>query len=331
MTRVSVIIPYFQRKPGLLRRALESVFAQQLSGDVGVDVIVVDDASPHPPEPEVEGLSRPGFQVRIVKRENGGPSRARNSGLEAARASDFIAFLDSDDDWTPDHLASGLAALQRGAQFFFSNNFYQGDRTWFAGFASTGRLLAESVKETEDQYSLAADRAAVYFLEDCLAHTSTVIYDARALPDLQFDIEQERAGEDYLFWLTAVSRSERIAFSLKPTATRGSGIDLYRGALDWDSPECVRRLYYALLLHKKMRARFCQSNQQRSTLDGKIGRLRRGITYLFIRNAVAHVGANTSVMGKLAKSDPVFWLNLPANMAITSYQKARGRLDFPLG
>lgn len=331
MTRVAVVIPYYQRKPGLLRVAFDSIYAQRLPDGVTVDVYVADDQSPHPPEPETEGLSRPGFQIHIVKRPNGGPARARNTGLEAAKDADVIAFLDSDDEWAPDHLATGLAALNRGAQFFFSNNFYEGDRTWFAGFANKDRLVADSTDDGDQQFSLPGAKANAYFLDDCLAHTSTVIYDARKLPGLLFDVDQERAGEDYLFWITAVNKSDRVAFSLKTTATRGSGIDLYRSALDWNNPDCVRRLYYALTLHKKMRDRFCETPKQRKMLNGKLSLLRRGITYLFIRNAFAHAGANAKVMGQLWKVDRAFWLNLPLNAPITVVQKLFGRLDFPIG
>lgn len=331
MTTVSVIIPYFQRKSGLLRVALDSIFAQELKSDVAVNVLIADDQSPHPPEPEIAGLSRPGFQIRIVKRPNGGPARARNSGLEAASRSDFIAFLDSDDSWAPDHLETGLTALRRGAQFFCSNNYYDGNQTWFEGFLNVELLLADATEEAEGQFSMSREKAMAHFLDACLAHTSTVIYDAHALPSLTFDVQQERAGEDYLFWITAVSRSERVALSLKPTAMRGSGIDLYRSALDWNNPDCVRRLYYALTLHKKLLARFCETDRQKTLLKGKIGKLRRGISYLFMRNAFAHVGANSWVMGKLWQVDPMFWINLPANATIAAYRRMRGRLDFPVG
>lgn len=331
MANVGVIIPYYQRKPGLLRVALDSIYAQRVPDGVTVDVFIADDQSPHPPEAEVAGLLRPGFAIHIIKRPNGGPARARNTSLDAAKDADVIAFLDSDDAWAPDHLATGLAALDRGAQFFFSNNFYEGDRTWFAGFASTERLVADSTDDGDRQFSIAGRKANAYFLKDCLAHTSTVIYDARKLPGLWFDVRQERAGEDYLFWITAVNKSDRVAFSMRTTATRGSGIDLYRGALDWDSPDCVRRLYCALILHKKMHDAFCETREQRQALRHKIALLRRGITYLSIRNAFVHAGVNSRVMGQLWKADPAFWMNLPANAAITLVQKIRGRLQFPVG
>ena len=56
MATVAVIIPYYQNRAGILRRALDSVMNQRLSSDVSVDIIVVDDGSPHPARLEIEGF-----------------------------------------------------------------------------------------------------------------------------------------------------------------------------------------------------------------------------------------------------------------------------------
>jgi succinoglycan biosynthesis protein ExoW len=331
MKKLSVIIPYYQRKPGLLRTALDSIYAQVLSTDIAVEILVVDDESPNPPEHETRDYARPNFNIRIIKRRNGGPARARNSGLDAAAGSDFIAFLDSDDFWFPDHLETGLAALENGSQFFFSNNFYDDNLEWFSGFACTDKLLAAATEGPKDQFSISSEAVMPFFLEECLAHTSTVIYDARAIGDLRFDEAQERAGEDYLFWITATHASQRVAFSLRSTATRGRGLDLYRAALAWNSPDCIKRLYFALMLHKKLLARFCSTEAEKARMQGKIDLLRRGIIYLFIRNSAAHFRANMWVMGKLLSSDLAFWFDLPGNTITTVTQKLQGRLEFPLG
>ncbi|MDX2308699.1 MAG: glycosyltransferase family A protein [Hyphomicrobium sp.] len=99
---VSIIIPTFNR-PRATRRAVMSVVDQQgfVSGDL--EVIVVDDASPHPLTLE----DVPDF-VRVTRlARNGGAAAARNEGLSLARGK-FIAFLDSDDVWGPDKLAAQL-------------------------------------------------------------------------------------------------------------------------------------------------------------------------------------------------------------------------------
>lgn len=100
-----IVIPYFQRQPGVLQRALASV-ARQAGCPLPVRVLVVDDASPVPPEPELAAIAWPeGVRVEILRRPNGGPGAARNTGLDAAGADTLcVAFLDSDDAWSADSL-----------------------------------------------------------------------------------------------------------------------------------------------------------------------------------------------------------------------------------
>jgi glycosyltransferase involved in cell wall biosynthesis len=103
---VSVIIPTHDRC-ARLRLALRSALAQQ---GVDLEVIVVDDGSSDGTGASVEGLEDP--RVRLVRNEVAmGESLARNRGIsEAARA--WVAFLDDDDLWAPDKLASQLDALR---------------------------------------------------------------------------------------------------------------------------------------------------------------------------------------------------------------------------
>ena len=56
MTSVAVIIPYFQKRAGILHRALNSVLQQRLSADTRLEVIVVDDGSPVSARAEVATL-----------------------------------------------------------------------------------------------------------------------------------------------------------------------------------------------------------------------------------------------------------------------------------
>src|SRR5271168_5351830 len=124
MPHIAVIIPYYQRSQGILRRALESILAQKLPPDVAVHVIVVDDGSPAPATPEAEGLSfiSP-FCLTVVRKPNVGVAAARDEGLQRADDStDYITFLDSDDAWEPEHIAQAVTALGRGYDYYFTDH-----------------------------------------------------------------------------------------------------------------------------------------------------------------------------------------------------------------
>ena len=95
---VSVLVPSFRRKQ-YLERALASVAAQE--GIRPLEVIVVDDGSGD----GTSELARAAGARVIEKQRNEGLCRARADALEAARG-EWVAFLDDDDEWMPDHLAT---------------------------------------------------------------------------------------------------------------------------------------------------------------------------------------------------------------------------------
>jgi glycosyltransferase involved in cell wall biosynthesis len=69
-------------------------------------VIVVNDGSPDTPALEV-ALQPFGDSIVYLKQENGGPSAARNFGIREA-SGEFVAFIDSDDAWSPEYLAEQM-------------------------------------------------------------------------------------------------------------------------------------------------------------------------------------------------------------------------------
>lgn len=104
MSQVSVIIPSFNRTH-TIARALDSVLAQTTPVK---EIIVVDDGST---DNTLEFLASNYPQVTVISQENRGVSAARNVGIKTA-SGDWIALLDSDDEWLPDKLEVQLQVLQ---------------------------------------------------------------------------------------------------------------------------------------------------------------------------------------------------------------------------
>jgi glycosyltransferase involved in cell wall biosynthesis len=102
--RVSVIIPTFNRARRL-PRAVQSVAGQTFTD---CEVCIVNDGGEWP-----DDLALPlcGPPVRVVQRSRGGPAAARNTGL-ASTDSEIVAYLDDDDEWRPDHLATVCRVLE---------------------------------------------------------------------------------------------------------------------------------------------------------------------------------------------------------------------------
>ena len=104
MVFLSIIIPTFNRCE-LLNRALISVYNQTFSD---YEVIVIDDGST---DGTAEMLQKKFTGIRYIFQPNNGVSTARNKGLELAKG-DWIAFLDSDDQWLPQKLEKQISLLK---------------------------------------------------------------------------------------------------------------------------------------------------------------------------------------------------------------------------
>ena len=103
---VSAVIPTYNRRP-YIQRAVDSVLAQSVPVD---EILVVDDGST---DGTAELLAqRYGTRVRVIQQANSGVSGARKQGIRHATG-EWIAFLDSDDEWMPDRNAQLLDAAGR--------------------------------------------------------------------------------------------------------------------------------------------------------------------------------------------------------------------------
>ena len=100
MPRVSVLIAAFNAE-AFIHRAIESALSQE---GVEVEVVVIDDASTDDTAKVVGEISDRDARVRLIRlQQNGGPSVARNRGIEEA-SGEWIAVLDADDAYRPDRL-----------------------------------------------------------------------------------------------------------------------------------------------------------------------------------------------------------------------------------
>lgn len=102
---VSTVIPTYNRR-GELPRAIDSALAQSWPDQ---EILVVDDGST---DGTAQMLAdRYGNRVRCIIKPNGGVSSARNLGMREAKG-EFIALLDSDDEWLPGKLEKQVALLR---------------------------------------------------------------------------------------------------------------------------------------------------------------------------------------------------------------------------
>lgn len=142
---ISALIPTYNRRTQVLR-AIQSVLSQTVP--VG-EIIVVDDGST---DGTVEAIrERYGLSVSVFRQENAGVSAARNRAIREARG-EWVAFLDSDDEWLPSKIERQVDALKAlGSEFglCFTDCIYDEGKSTnnsvfqqakFAGSGPFGRL-----------------------------------------------------------------------------------------------------------------------------------------------------------------------------------------------
>lgn len=123
---VAVIVPTFNTR-GTLARALNSIYNQTEAPD---EIWVVDDGST---DGTSEWVKKNHHRVHLLSQIHGGPGKARNLGIKSCH-SEWVSFLDADDEWLPNKLAIQKKAIRVQPDFdvIFTNGC----------FASSSRLKA---------------------------------------------------------------------------------------------------------------------------------------------------------------------------------------------
>jgi glycosyltransferase involved in cell wall biosynthesis len=182
---ISVVIPTFDRA-SVLPRAIDSVVRQTRSP---AEVIVVDDGST---DDTAELVERRFPSVRLLRQVNRGVSAARNRGIEASE-SEWIALLDSDDEWRPRKLERQMSALKERPELRVCHT----DEIWIRH----GRRV--------NQRRIHAKHGGWIFehcLPRCAMSPSSIVIHRSVFDEVGMFDEELQACEDYDLWLRICSR-----------------------------------------------------------------------------------------------------------------------------
>ena len=175
---ITVIIP-FHNKIENLKIALNSVLNQTYQN---FEIILINDASTKDTE-EIKKISKKNKNIRLYNNKvNKGASFSRNKGIENAKG-EYIAFLDSDDEWLSFKLETQL-------EFMLKNNLSFTYTSYMRRY-----LLKEKMKVIKaHKYSKLPGIAF-----KCTIATPTVMIKRNILNGLRFD-DELKFGEDVVFW-----------------------------------------------------------------------------------------------------------------------------------
>lgn len=115
---LSVVVPAYGVED-YIGECLDSLRAQEYTH---IEIIVVDDGSPDRSGDIARAHAAQDPRIRVVRRENGGLSAARNTGIEHARG-EFLVFIDSDDTVSPKAFSLAIEALAESGSDFAVTNY----------------------------------------------------------------------------------------------------------------------------------------------------------------------------------------------------------------
>ena len=182
---ISVIIPTYNRRR-TLSRAIESVLNQTIKA---TEILIVDDGSTDRTGDWVQSRYP---RIKYINQSNKGVSSARNTGIRSAR-SNWIAFLDSDDEWINNKLEEQVNALNKDKELKFCHT----DEIWIRN----GKKLNQ--KKDHQKFGGYIFNQC---LDKCRISPSTVLCQKSLLTEMNGFDEMLTVCEDYDLWLRITSK-----------------------------------------------------------------------------------------------------------------------------
>ncbi len=202
---VSVIIPTYNRAD-VLPRAIDSVLCQQGFSNQNMEVLVIDDGSTD----HTRQLIKQNYpDVSYHYQNNRGVSSARNVGLKRA-THQWIALLDSDDEWLPNKLSSQIQLVQQA-----NLKACHTEEIWIRNGVRVNQMKKHQ-------------KSGGWIFEHCLPlcaiSPSSVLIAQSIIDDIGGFDESLPACEDYDLWLRLTAKYE-VAFVEKPMIIKYGGHD----------------------------------------------------------------------------------------------------------
>lgn len=182
---ISVVIPMYNSER-TIERALNSVINQTYQGII--EIIIINDGSKDNSLKIVnkykDNLKKENIDIVIINKENGGVSSARNIGLKKANG-EYIALLDSDDEWLEKKLKIQMDVLK--------NNKYID----FLGCERNNELTRIPLKNKQKLFKVELRDLLIKMFPQ----TSTAIFKREILKDIGYYDEKQKYAEDGNYWL----------------------------------------------------------------------------------------------------------------------------------
>ncbi len=192
-----------------ISRAIDSVLAQTRPAD---EIIVIDDGST---DDTADIVAQYENKVKCIYQQNAGPSAARNSGIDAAQ-SQWIAFLDSDDQWHADKLEKQILLLKRNEDLVWVTSNYT--RCLCHEKRKAPAIPSEVISDLT-QGKERCDNFFTAFAQGAYGCTDTLLVKREVLKQVNGFQANQRNAEDMDLWWKIAYLYPSIGFVNEPLAT----------------------------------------------------------------------------------------------------------------
>ncbi|MDD2539596.1 MAG: glycosyltransferase [Desulfuromonadaceae bacterium] len=243
MTVFSVVMPVFN-KQHYISRSIDSVLNQTISD---IELIIVNDGSTDESQIIIDSYTDP--RIRVIQQRNSGVSAARNRGISEA-CSQWIAFLDADDEYLPTFLEEVIFCSQKFPQ---AGAIYA-DPIWMRGDVQVNSFLrAESPTLLPDYFEHIVFNDGNEIHTSCVAVKKSVFHLAGKFP------VGVRVGEDSDMWMR-LAWTTRIAHIPKPLSI----YHMDAGDSNWED-DILEEAYWVATYRTWLLQRRIPASQERST------------------------------------------------------------------
>lgn len=245
--QISVVIPTYNRL-NTIKRCLDSVINQSSTAD---EIIVMDDGS----SDDTSSIIQQHYpQVSLLNQSNKGVSAARNRGIQSARY-DWIALLDSDDEWLPGKLETIRKAHHQNPQEIL----FHSDEIWIRNGVRVNPM---------NKHTKYGGMIFDYCLPLCVISPSAVVIHRDLFEQIGYFNEDLPACEDYDLWLRLCHRFP-VFYINTPLIKKYGGHDDQLSSQYWGMDR-----FRILALHELMSMSTLTQLQQKRTINMLIKKLR---------------------------------------------------------
>lgn len=228
---VSIILPTYNASE-FIRSTICSILRQTYKN---FELIIVDDCSCDDTFDLVKKIAEEDVRVSIdrLSKNSGGPATPRNKAMAKANG-DFIAFVDSDDIWHPEHLERAVNVLQNGVWFVSSRKLE---------FCEDEHCLFANIDWDQDHAAIGNEVSYDDLLVVNSIPNSSVVCIRSCLENREFSVEPMHvAVEDFLMWASL----HRVHGASLQFSIPSLGYRVVPGSISRNKIKMVIRRYNAL-------------------------------------------------------------------------------------